>query len=76
MIDFLLLGGVALCVLSLIYAVVQLLQAQPPRAAMITLILGIVAIFAAAYLQPEPFKLQDIGAAWDRVASGAPAPAP
>lgn len=76
MTDYLLLAGVALCVVSVILAVIQLIQTQPPRAAVITLIVGIVAIFAAAYLQPESFELQDIRAAWDRVAAEATATAP
>ena len=45
--DLLLLGGIALCLLSVIVAVVQLLRTQPPRAAAILLVLGISAIFAA-----------------------------
>lgn len=67
MTDYLLLAGVALCLISVVAAVVQLLQTQPPRAAVITLIIGIVAIFAAAYLDPEPFQPTDVLAAWDRV---------
>ena len=46
----------------------------PPRAAVITLILGIVAIFAAAYLNPEPFQAGDLARAWDRVATDAMTP--
>ena len=46
--DYLLLAGVALGLVSILLAVVQLVQATPPRAAVITLILGIVAIFAGA----------------------------
>ena len=67
MADFLLLGGIALCAFSVIYAIIQLLRVEPPRAAVITLILGIVAMFAAAYLQPGPFAPQDVPAAWSRV---------
>ncbi len=68
--DLLLLGGVALCALSVIYAVVQLIQMRPPRAAVITLILGIVMMFGGAYLSPDPFSPQDIPAAWARLAAG------
>lgn len=72
--DFLLLGGIALCAFSVIYAVIQLLRVEPPRAAVIMLILGIAAMFAGAYLQPGPFNAQDVPAAWSRVTnSGAPA---
>ncbi|HIC66102.1 MAG: hypothetical protein ACU0DB_09035 [Paracoccus sp. (in: a-proteobacteria)] len=72
--DYLLLAGVALGLVSILLAVVQLVQATPPRAAVITLILGIVAIFAAAYLNPEPFQAGDLARAWDRVATDAMTP--
>lgn len=65
--DFLLLAGVALCVISVIVAVVQLLQTVPPRGAVITLILGIVLIFAGAYTAPKTFHPRDILSAWSRV---------
>lgn len=65
--DLLLLGGVALCVLSIILAVIQLLRTEPPRAAAITLILGIAAILAAAYLVPDPVGVTDLAGAWARV---------
>jgi hypothetical protein len=65
--DYLLLGGIALCLLSILIAVVQLLQTRPPRAAAIALVLGIAAIFAAAYLSPEPFSLDQIPQAWARL---------
>lgn len=71
MTDYLLLAGVALCLLSVIVAIVQLIQMQPPRAAAITLVVGIAAIFAAAYLDPAPFQPQDVLAAWDRVSAEA-----
>lgn len=74
--DYLLLAGVALCLISIIVAIVQLLQLQPPRAAAITLILGIAAIFGAAYLDPEPFQPTDVVQAWDRVSSEATTPQP
>lgn len=69
--DLLLLGGIALCLVSVIVAVVQLLQTQPPRAAVILLILGIAMIFAAAYLGPQPFSLQQIPQAWGRLSGAA-----
>jgi hypothetical protein len=69
--DYLLLGGIALCLLSVIVAVVQLLQTRPPRMAAILLILGIVAIFAAAYLSPQPFSLGQVPQAWARLTGGA-----
>lgn len=69
--DLLLLGGIALCLLSVIVAVVQLLRTQPPRAAAILLVLGIAAIFAAAYLSPQSFTLEQIPQAWARLTGGA-----
>lgn len=73
--DYLLLGGIALGVLSIVVAVVQLLQTRPPRAAAITLVLAIVALLAGAWLAPEPFRLSQICDAWTRVTGGVVAPA-
>ena len=61
--DLLLLAGLALCVLSVLLAVFQLLQTQPPRAAALALLGGIVLIFAGAYLDPAPFGVDTIPAA-------------
>ncbi|GGF72164.1 hypothetical protein GCM10011402_25870 [Paracoccus acridae] len=72
--DLLLLGGIALCLISVLVAVVQLLRTQPPRAAAILLVLGIAAIFAAAYLSPQPFTLEQIPQAWARVTGGTTTP--
>lgn len=72
--DLLLLGGIALCVISVLVAVVQLLRTHPPRAAAILLVVGIAAIFAAAYLGPQPFGLEQIPQAWARLAGGVSAP--
>ncbi|VDS09479.1 hypothetical protein PARHAE_02682 [Paracoccus haematequi] len=68
--DLLLLGGIALCLLSVVVAVVQLLRTQAPRAGAILLVLGIAAILAGAYLAPEPFSLDRIPQAWARLAGG------
>ncbi|MFC3627941.1 hypothetical protein ACFOM8_00620 [Paracoccus angustae] len=72
--DLLLLGGIALCLISVVVAVVQLLQTRPPRAAAILLVLGIAAILAAAYLGPQPFTLDQIPQAWTRIAGGTTTP--
>ena len=72
--DLLLLGGIALCLLSVVVAVAQLLRTQPPRAGAILLILGIAAIFAAAYLSPQPFSLEQIPQAWGRLTGAVTAP--
>ena len=58
--DLLLLAGVALCLLSVVLAVVQLLQTQPPRAAILALLGGIVLLFAGAWMDPEPFSPADM----------------
>ncbi|WP_410216248.1 hypothetical protein [Paracoccus sp. (in: a-proteobacteria)] len=71
--DLLLLGGIALCLLSVVLAVVQLLQTQPPRAAVLVFLAGIVALFAGAAMNPDPFAPGDIPAAFQRVAGGNPA---
>ena len=75
--DYLLLGGLALGILSVILAIVQLLQTRPPRAAAIVLVLGIVALLAGAWLAPQPPGPSLIGDAWGRVIGSSPAvPAP
>lgn len=74
--DYLLLGGTALCVISILMALVQLLRMEPPRAAVITLIVGIVMLFAGAYLGPEQFSVGDILSAWSRITSEATGTAP
>ncbi|MDO5706598.1 MAG: hypothetical protein Q4G49_16230 [Paracoccus sp. (in: a-proteobacteria)] len=65
--DYLLLGGVALCILSVVFAVVQLAQTRPPRAAAILLVFGIAALLAAAFLTPDTLTPLDIAGAWARV---------
>lgn len=65
--DYLLLAGVALCAISVIVAVVQLLQTRAPRAAVILLLAGIVALFAGARMNPDPFDVQSVPDAWARV---------
>lgn len=67
MTDFMLLGGIALCAISVILAVVQLMRMQPPRAAAVTLIIGVVLIFVAAYLDPEAFQASGIFNAWSKL---------
>ena len=73
--DLLLLGGIALGVLSVIVAVIQLLQTHPPRAGVILLVLAIVAILSGAWLAPQPFQLSQICDAWTRLTGGEVAPA-
>ncbi|MBM3603974.1 MAG: hypothetical protein FJX25_04275 [Alphaproteobacteria bacterium] len=68
--DLLLLLGVALCLLSVVLAVVQLLRTQPPRAAAICFVAGIAALLAGAWLNPAPFAPGDIPAAFEQVTGG------
>lgn len=72
--DLLLLAGVALCLLSVVLAVIQLMQTHPPRAAVLALLGGIVLLFAGAYIDPEPFSPADIPAALETVTGGNMAP--
>lgn len=74
--DYLLLAGVALCLVSVVLAVVQLMQTHAPRGAVIALVVGIVLILAGAYTSPEPFQADSVLAAWDRVTSEVAKPAP
>ncbi|AUH65636.1 hypothetical protein [Paracoccus zhejiangensis] len=74
--DLLLLGGVVLCALSVILAVIQLIRMEPPRVAAILLCLGIAVMFAGAHLAPGPFQLGDFAGAWDRLQGGEPAAVP
>lgn len=69
--DLLLLAGVALCVLSVVLAVVQLLQTRPPRAAALAFLGGVVLLFAGAWMNPQPFSPADIGTALQSVTGGA-----
>ncbi|MGZ3217511.1 hypothetical protein [Paracoccus sp. T5] len=69
--DLLLVLGVALCILSVVLAVIQLMQTRAPRAAVICLIAGILALFAGALLDPEPFRPGDIPAALGSVTGDA-----
>ncbi|MDO5632443.1 MAG: hypothetical protein Q4G22_11480 [Paracoccus sp. (in: a-proteobacteria)] len=76
MTDLLLLGGIALCLLSVIFAIVQLAQTRPPRAAAILLVLGLAAILAVTFLDgPTRISTDGIAEAWHRV-TGDAAPQP
>ena len=61
--QLLLAGGVALCVVSVVLAVVQLLRLQPPRLAVLALVAGILALFAGAQMQPGTFRPADVATA-------------
>ena len=68
--DILLLLGAALCLLSVLMALVSVMLTQPPRAAAIALVLGIVAMFAGAQLSQGPFGVETLTGAAQRLADG------
>lgn len=75
MIDILLLAGAALCALSVLMAVVAVARTQAPRAAAVVLVLGIVVMFAASWLDTRPFGLDALGESWQRLTGSQEAPA-
>lgn len=70
MTDILLLLGTGLCLLSLLLAVISLARTEPPRGAAAAFVFGIGAILLAAWLDPAPFRVQNVEAAWSRLLSG------
>ena len=70
MIDLLLLAGVALCALSVVMAVVSVARTRAPRGAALALGLGIVALFAASWLDERPIGWRSVCDAWERLVSG------
>ncbi|WP_423207868.1 hypothetical protein [Paracoccus yeei] len=70
MIDLLLLAGVALCALSVVMAVVSVARTRAPRGAALALVLGIVALFAASWLDERPIGWRSVCDAWERLVSG------
>ncbi len=65
--DLLLLGGIALCALSVVLAVVQLARTQAPRAAILTFMAGILVLVIGASVDPDPFHPDDVASAFHRV---------
>lgn len=65
--DLLLLGGILLCLLSVVLAVVQLARTQAPRAAILTFMAGIVVLVLGASVDPDPFHPDDVVSAFRRV---------
>ncbi len=70
MIDLLLLAGVALCAISVVMAIVSVARTQAPRGAAVALVLGIVVLFAASWLDQRPFGIANVGESWNRLISG------
>lgn len=70
MIDLLLLLGVALCLVSVLMAVVAVARTQAPRGAAVAMVLGVVVLFAASWLGNRALGVTDVGDAWHRLISG------
>ena len=70
MTDLLLVIGTALCVLSVPLAVISLARTEAPRSAAAALVIGLIAIFFAAWAEPKPFRVQEVGGAWSRLLNG------
>ena len=70
MIDLLLLLGVALCVISVLMAVVAVARTQAPRSAAVLLVLGIAVLFGTSWFGDRALGVTDVGEAWRRVVSG------
>mgnify|MGYP001082666256 CR=1 FL=1 len=68
--DLLILLGTVLMALSVVLAIASLARTEPPRGAAIAFVIGVAALFAGAWLEPTPFKVQDLGLAWQRLLSG------
>ena len=70
MTDLFLLVGTALLALSVILAVASLARTEPPRSAAIMFVFGLALVLAGAWLDPTPFRVQDLGLAWQHLVRG------
>lgn len=70
MIDLLLVLGVALCAVSVLMALVAVIRTQAPRGAAVTMVLGVLVLFAASWLGNRALGVTDVGGAWHRLISG------
>lgn len=68
--DILIIAGTALLALSVILAIASLARTQPPRGAAVTFVFGLGALIAGTYIDPTPFRFQDLGLAWQRLVAG------
>ncbi|HHY02562.1 MAG TPA: hypothetical protein GX686_06805 [Paracoccus sp.] len=68
--DLLILLGTVLMALSVVLAIASLARTEPPRGAAIAFVIGVAALFAGAWLEPTPFRVQDLGLAWQRLLNG------
>lgn len=70
MIDLLLLLGIALCMASVVMAIVSVIRTHAPRSAAIVLVLGVAMLFLGAWGSDAPFGLTSVRGALDRMISG------
>ena len=68
--DILILTGTALMAVSLVLALAALARTEPPRGAAIAFVFGVGALFLGAWMDPTPFRVQDLGLAWQRLLAG------
>ncbi len=68
--DVLILLGTALMAVSVILAIAALARIEPPRGAAIAFVVGVAALFLGAWMDPTPFRVQDLGLAWQRLLAG------
>ncbi|WP_036716725.1 hypothetical protein, partial [Paracoccus sphaerophysae] len=68
--DILILLSTALMALSVILAIASLARTEPPRGAAIAFVFGLAAMFAGAWIDPTPFRVQDLGLSWQRLLGG------
>lgn len=68
--DLFILLGTVLMALSVVLAIASLARTEPPRGAAIAFVIGVAALFAGAWLEPTPFRVQDLGLAWQRLLNG------
>lgn len=66
MIDLLLLAGSAICVISVIMAIVAVAQTRAPRGAAIALMLGVALLLFAAKSDPGAVNPQNVLDTWQR----------
>lgn len=68
--DILILLGTGLLALSVILLIASLARTEAPRGAAIAAVLGVAAIVWGAWIDPTPFKVQDLGLAWQHLLNG------
>lgn len=74
MIDLMLLAGSGLCAISVVLAVVSVVQTRAPRLAAIALVLGLALLFGAAWLRPAAVGPQQVLDVWQRLLGDEPLP--